>query len=84
VRLCPLCATAVPPDNEFCGKCGMPADGARSGATQTVHQLLERYCRSVQPSPNGTVMAGVDAAAVPSRGGGPCRSNVESRKSVVS
>ena len=29
---------SVPPDNEFCGKCGTPVDGARSAATETVHQ----------------------------------------------
>ena len=37
MRLCPLCATAVPPNNEFCGKCSTPVDGAPS-ATETVHQ----------------------------------------------
>jgi serine/threonine protein kinase len=36
VRSCPSCATAVPPHHEFCGKCGAPLDGARSGATETV------------------------------------------------
>jgi predicted Ser/Thr protein kinase len=38
LRLCPSCATAVPPDHEFCGKCGTPVDGAPSAATETVHQ----------------------------------------------
>ena len=28
----------MPPDHEFCGKCGTPVDGARSAATKTVHQ----------------------------------------------
>ena len=38
VRRCPSCATAVPPDHEFCGKCGTPVDGAPSAATETLHQ----------------------------------------------
>src|ERR1035441_2125464 len=38
VRRCPSCATAVPPDHEFCGKCGTPVDGDRSAATETVYQ----------------------------------------------
>ena len=38
MRPCPSCATAVPPDNEFCGKCGTPVDGAQSAATETVRQ----------------------------------------------
>jgi Protein kinase domain len=38
LRLCPSCATAVPPDHEFCGKCGTRADGVRSAATETHHQ----------------------------------------------
>ena len=61
VRRCPSCATAVPPDHEFCGKCGTPVDGARSAATETVHQP-----RSSTPSsshmdegrfPPGTLLA---------------------------
>ena len=38
MRLCPSCATAVPLDHEFCGKCGKPVNGAPGAATQTVHQ----------------------------------------------
>jgi serine/threonine protein kinase len=38
LRLCPSCATAVPPDNEFCGKCGAPLKGPPSSATETVRQ----------------------------------------------
>jgi hypothetical protein len=38
VRLCPSCATAIPPDHEFCGKCGTALNGARGAATETVHQ----------------------------------------------
>ena len=38
MRLCPSCATAVPPDHEFCGKCGTPVDGSPGDATETVHQ----------------------------------------------
>jgi hypothetical protein len=38
LRHCPLCATAVPPDSEFCNKCGARIDGVRSAATETVHQ----------------------------------------------
>ena len=61
MRRCPSCATAVPPDHEFCGKCGTPVDGDRSAATETVHQP-----RSSAPSsshmdegrfPPGTLLA---------------------------
>jgi len=38
LRPCPSCATAIPQDNEFCGKCGTPVHGQRSAATETVHQ----------------------------------------------
>jgi serine/threonine protein kinase len=38
LRLCPSCSAAPPQDSEFCNKCGAPLDGARTAATETVHQ----------------------------------------------
>ena len=37
MRRCPSCATDMPSDHEFCGKCGTPVNSGNS-ATKTIHQ----------------------------------------------
>ncbi len=57
MRLCPSCATAVPPDNEFCGKCGTPVDGAPAAATETVFTPTPSHKMDEGRFPPGTLLA---------------------------
>ena len=60
MRRCPSCATTVPPDHEFCGKCGTPVDGARTADTGTIHQPRSSASSSSMDEgrfPPGTLLA---------------------------
>ncbi|MGA2601330.1 MAG: serine/threonine-protein kinase [Bryobacteraceae bacterium] len=57
MRLCPSCATAVPLDNEFCGKCGTPVDGAPAAATKTVFTPTPSHKMDEGRFPSGTLLA---------------------------
>ncbi|HUB33683.1 MAG TPA: serine/threonine-protein kinase, partial [Bryobacteraceae bacterium] len=52
MRRCPSCASAVPSDHEFCGKCGTPVGGAGSAAT------TESVRRSSAPATSGSMDEG--------------------------
>jgi len=40
LKLCPSCSAVSALDSQFCNKCGAALDGARTAATETVHQQL--------------------------------------------
>ena len=53
MRCCPSCATDVPSDHQFCGKCGAPVNGGGSPATKTIQQP-----RSSTPSSSSNIDEG--------------------------